>query len=178
MASERYPGERRGLQLFLRDLAPAVEAQCGPESLLMQAIRRALRSSDLERLRHARQIFNHLPRDRRQRLSASLVRRERPEPSRGDLLASYSRRDPAPVICFEARQPGARRGGVKVDLRHELLDTADLTVLVRPGTLPTAAADELRRIAAMIDNDRRLLSDRFWSVADEDGDSQNSAGSS
>ena len=175
MANERYPGERRGLQLFLQDLHPAVEEQCGKGSILLQAIRRALRSGDLDRLRHARQIFNHLPREQRQRLSASLVRGERAEPSRGDLLDSYSRRDPAPVICFEARQPGTRRGGVKVDLRHELLDTADLTVLVKPGTLPTAAADELRRIAAMIDNDRRLLSDRFWSVAD---DPQNSAGSS
>jgi hypothetical protein len=37
-----------------------------------------------------------------------------------------------------------------------------LRVTIEPGTLPSVAADGLRRIATMIETDRRLLSPRFW----------------
>ena len=73
MASERYPGERRGLGLFLEDLREAAVQVCGPDALLVHAIRRALRSPDLHHLRHARTLFNHLPREQRLRLSAACV---------------------------------------------------------------------------------------------------------
>lgn len=178
MPIERYAGERRGLQLFLQDIAPAVEAECGRGSLVLQAIRRALRDGDLLRLRHARQLFNHLPRELRQRLSASLVRQQRAAPSRRELLEDYSRRDPATVICFDTRAADGRSHGVEVALRHELGRGHDVSVKVKPGTLPSVAADELRRIAAMIENDRRLLSRRFWSGEAETDAGQNSAGSS
>ena len=51
MAREHYPGERRGLSLFLEDLRPAVTRVCGPDSLLLHAIRRALRNGDLDHFR-------------------------------------------------------------------------------------------------------------------------------
>ena len=57
-------------------------------------------------------------------------------------------------------------------IRHELLDTGPVTVLVRPGTLPSAAARALREIAALIEDDRRLLSTRFWSGTVSDGSDQ------
>ena len=34
--------------------------------------------------------------------------------------------------------------------------------MVSPGTLPSAAASDLRRIAGLIERDRRLLSGRYW----------------
>ena len=73
MARERYPGERRGLSLFLEDLLPEALRACGSHSILPHAIRRALRTGDLGHLRHARTIFNHLPREQRRRLSAACI---------------------------------------------------------------------------------------------------------
>jgi hypothetical protein len=76
MARERYPGERRGLSLFLQDLLPEalrVGGGGGCDSILLHAIRRALRSGDLGHLRHARTIFNHLPREQRRQLSAACI---------------------------------------------------------------------------------------------------------
>jgi len=75
--SERYPGERLGLSLFLAELRPAVRRCCGESSMLSAAIRRALSDNDLARLRHARDLFNRLPRDTRQELSSSLVHPQR-----------------------------------------------------------------------------------------------------
>jgi hypothetical protein len=73
MARERYPGERRGLSLFLEDLLPEALQACGHHAILPHAIRRALRTGDLDHLRHARTIFNHLPREQRRRLSAACI---------------------------------------------------------------------------------------------------------
>jgi len=172
MPDERYPGERRGLRLFLEELLPAVERtarEAGP-SLLRQAIVRALRTGDLLHLRHARQLFNHLPRDRRQALSTAMLRPKapRPVPTRDQLLDELSRREPRPVVCFEAKLPSAAatEGSppVRVELRHELLGASPepVRVSIEPGTLPSVAADALRRMATMLEADRRLLSARFW----------------
>ena len=49
-----------------------------------------------------------------------------------------------------------------VRLTHELLPASAVQVLVSPGTLPASAAGELRRIADLIEGDRRLLSARYW----------------
>ena len=73
MARERYPGERRGLSLFLEDLLPEALRACGRDAILTHAIRRALRTGELDHLRHARTIFNHLPREQWRRLSAACI---------------------------------------------------------------------------------------------------------
>ncbi len=49
-----------------------------------------------------------------------------------------------------------------MSLTHELLPHSAVRVLVSPGTLPQTAAAGLRRIADMIEGDRRLLSERHW----------------
>ena len=85
-ASERYPGERQGLTLFLEELQPVVLQQLGRDSLLHHAIRKALRTGRLEALRHARALFNSLPRDDRQSLQAGIVATQEPTPQRERLL--------------------------------------------------------------------------------------------
>lgn len=75
MEDERYPGESTGLRLFLEELSPVVASELGPDSLLHHAVRRALASHRLAHLRHARRLFNHLPRPVKQRLSMALLAR-------------------------------------------------------------------------------------------------------
>lgn len=163
MARERYPGERRGLSLFLEELRPAAASLCGPHALLLHAIRRALRSGDLDHLRHARAIFNHLPREQRHELSAACVApADAGKPAAHELLERYSNREPATFVSFERRGPTSVPHPAEVSLTHELLPASTLRVMVSPGTLPSAAADDLRRIAGLIESDRRLLSERYW----------------
>ena len=162
MARERYPGERRGLSLFLEDLRQAAARVCGAESILAYAIRRALRSGDLDHLRHARMIFNHLPREQRRELSAACVRGTESRPAAHQLLERYSQRTPAPFISFESTGEAAPDRTASVSLTHELLPASPVRVMVSPGTLPRSAAGDLRRIAAMIERDRRLLSEHYW----------------
>ena len=173
MARERYPGERRGLTLFLEGLLPEAEAACGRDSLLFHAIRRALRTGDLDHLRHARKAFNHLPRELRQQLSGAVVARSRasvadlpPE----EVLATDAagERRAHPFVTFESKAGGkAAARPPRVAMTHELLPPQQLRVLVTPGTLPAEAASGLRQIADMIERDRRLLSERFWRTAQE-----------
>jgi hypothetical protein len=163
MARERYPGERRGLSLFLEDLRPAVTRVCGPDSLLLHAIRRALRNGDLDHLRHARTIFNHLPREQRHLLSSACVTpADAVQPPAHELLERYSNREPAPFVSFESKGTSSPSRPTEVSLTHELLPASAVRVMVSPGTLPSAAADDLRRIAGLIESDRRLLSERYW----------------
>ena len=163
MARERYPGERRGLSLFLEDLRPAAARLCGTDSILVHAIRRALRSGDLGHLRHARRIFNHLPRAQRGQLSAACVtHRQEPRPAAHELLERYSHRAPKPFVSFESAGQAAPERPALVSLTHELLPASAVRVMVSPGTLPRVAADDLRRIADQIEGDRRLLSERYW----------------
>jgi hypothetical protein len=160
MHEERYPGERRGLSLFLESLQPVVGRELGRDSMLHHCIRRALRSMTLQQLRHARQMFNNLPRELRTSLSRGLVSAS--APPRGELLEAYSQREPAPFVCFESETGSAEPTPTTVGIRHELLESSEVRVLVRPGTLPSSAASSLREIADMIEGDRRLLSDRYW----------------
>ena len=69
MEQERYPGEERGLRLFLEGLRAAVDAELGRDSLLFHRIRAALERGDLAALRDARQMFNHQDSDLKRRLS-------------------------------------------------------------------------------------------------------------
>jgi hypothetical protein len=169
MDRERYPGERRGLTLFLDDLLPVVERDLGHDSLLYHCVRRALRGTQLHRLRHARQMFNNLPRETKRRLSAGLIARQGAAPDRHDLLEAYSRREPTPFVCFQAGDGPSRAGHTSVDIRHELLEPSPVRVMVHPGTLPAAAAHSLREIATLIETDRRLLSTHFWRRGQRDG---------
>ncbi len=155
---ERYPGERRVLALFLRDLQPAVERELGEGSLLYGAIQRALREPRLRYLRHARALFNHLPRAVRRRLSQHLLtRRDRSEPE-----AAASRPPAVPMrVRFEAqeRQDGLAVRGLEPE---QEADASDIRVLIRADVLPGTAARRLRELAEWLEQDRRLLSRRFW----------------
>ena len=163
MARERYPGERRGLSLFLEDLRQAAgAASAARNSLLVHAIRRALRSGDLDHLRHARTIFNHLPRDQRRELSAACVARSRAgSPPAHELLERYSQRAPSTFVSFEST--GERWPERPARVAHPRAATGQPSPGDGdPGTLPRSAAGDLRRIAAMIERDRRLLSEHYW----------------
>ncbi len=171
MDQERYPGERRGLRLFLEELLPTLEAAGGSDTLLRHAIRRALATGDLQHFRHARHLFNHLPRKERQALSAAMLApRARKVPRREEMLETLSRCEPVQAICFETPRESEGRQPVRVELRHELAPPVPLRVTIEPGTLPSVAADGLRRIAAMIEGDRRILSARFWDQEPGDGE--------
>jgi hypothetical protein len=80
MEEERYPGESTGLRLFLESLSPIVASELGPDSLLHHAIRRALVTHRLAHLRHARRLFNALPRPLKLRLSTALLDRRTHKP--------------------------------------------------------------------------------------------------
>lgn len=162
MVRERYPGEQRGLTLFLEELLPVVAAGLGTNHLLHHAIRRALRLGTLAPLRHARQLFNNLPREQKQHLSQGLIGASESAPSTSDLLEAYAARAPEPYVCFDATLGSGEALPPVVRLRHELVDSADVRVMVRPGTLPREAAEQLRMILSTIERDRRLLSQRFW----------------
>lgn len=169
MARERYPGERRGLSLFLEDLLPSVEAACSRDSLIFHAIRRGLRTGDLDHLRHAKNLFNQLPRELRQVLSANIVARSRAVTAPADDAASaYPDSSSAPFVSFES--DGAASDGAvptRVTMSREPLPVRKLRVLVTPGTLPKDAASGLREIADMIERDKRLLSERFWRAKED-----------
>lgn len=160
MVEERYPGERRGLRLFLEELLPVLMANAG-QPMLQHAIRRALGTGELAHLRHARQLFNHLPRQERQRLSAALLGRgSDAEPVRDERLAELEPRRAA--ISFALAEEGQGLQPMRVEYREEPESPLPVRVVVAPGTLPSVAADALRRVASMIEADRRLLSARFW----------------
>lgn len=169
MQRERYPGEATGLRRFLSGLQPIVERELGTQSLLLHAIRRALRTGSLADLRRARQMFNLLPREHKRALSSGIV-----EAGRG--TGEEAGRSPSgPWIAFD--------GGASRDPRTPpvigLAETGGgpehgIRVLVRPGTLPSVAASALRRIALVIEGDRRLLSERFWLGANRDASGEGS----
>jgi hypothetical protein len=75
MREERYPGEQRSLWAFLCELGPVAELELGRDTLLYQAVRRALASGSLEDMRRARRFFNLLPSISKRRVSDGLVAR-------------------------------------------------------------------------------------------------------
>mgnify|MGYP001627231256 CR=1 FL=1 len=157
MQRERYPGEAAGLRNFLAGLLPVVQRELGSDSLLLHACRRALRSGSLADLRRARQMFNLLPRERKRALSSGLVRAGR-EARGGDPAV-----DRGPWIPVEGGVCSGSRSRPRVGLGEPGSGVGEgLRVLIRPGTLPSVAAGTLRRIAHLIEGDRRLLSERFW----------------
>jgi hypothetical protein len=179
MEAERYAGERRALRHFLGDLRPLVLAEIGRDSLLYHRIDRALKRSDLRSLRDARRAFHHQPRPLKRRLLQGLLdpaaagegaRGDGRLPERGGGGAGGgSGGGPTPTsIRFEA---GAERwtpdgDGLTVSPSHTPLEGGlPVQVLIRPGTLPRAAAAALRAVADRIEEERRLLSPRYWQAA-------------
>lgn len=143
---ERYPGEARGLALFLARIAPLVRRDLGEGSMLAKAVERALATRSLAHLRQARRLFNRLPRETRQQLvGEALARQDGDRAPRGCVAFVMSEERAGAEVLFRDGQP-----------------EADLLLLVRPGVLPSAAAARLRELADAIERDRRLLSERFW----------------
>lgn len=105
MEDERYPGESTGLRLFLEELSPVVASELGPDSLLHHAVRRALASHRLAHLRHARRLFNHLPRPVKQRLSTALL-------ARAAATRSAAGGPPAPASGLPGGGAGRRSDGL------------------------------------------------------------------
>ena len=162
MAAERYPGEGRGLRLFLEELLPVLGPADGRHAMLRHAIRRALDSGELQHLRHARQLFNHLPRPERQALSSALLSPRRPEGPSSEAPAAPGRPEPVLTVRFETPRETDPQHPLRVELCHEPPPAVPVTVTIEAGTLPSVAIDALRRIAATLEADRRLLSARFW----------------
>jgi hypothetical protein len=163
MDEERYPGERQGLRRFLEQLVAVIEPAPGAGCLLLHGARRALRSGRLADLRHARRLYDNLPPARKSRLAARIVAGPGAV-GQQDLLEAYSRRAPLPFVCFETPSVTSGAEPASVAIRHELLEASPMRVMVEPGTLPSTAARLLRLIATMIEQDRRLLSHRFWTT--------------
>lgn len=161
MAAERYPGEGRGLRLFLEELLPVV-ARDGRHAMLLHAIRRALDSGELAHLRHARQLFNHLPRPQRQALSTALLGPREPDRPAPETPPAPERAETVLAVRFETPRESDPQRPLRVELCHEEAAAAPVAVTIEAGTLPSVAIDALRRIAAMLEADRRLLSSRFW----------------
>jgi hypothetical protein len=161
MAAERYPGEGRGLRLFLEELLPVV-ARGGQHAMLLHATRRALNSGELAHLRHARQLFNHLPRPQRQALSTALLGLRGPEQPAPEGPPAPERAQTVLAVRFETPRQADPQRPLRVELCHEDATAAPVAVTIEAGTLPSVAIDALRRIAAMLEADRRLLSSRFW----------------
>lgn len=169
MQRERYPGEATGLRSFLIGLQPIVARELGPDCLLLHAIRRALRTGSLADLRRARQMFNLLPREQKRRVSRGMVAAQR-GPDRPSVDGP-----PGPWVAFDGGASADRRVAPSIGLAEAGDGPArGLRVLIRPGTLPSVAAGTLRRIAELIEADRRLLSARFWRGADRDAGGEGS----
>jgi hypothetical protein len=170
MTAERYVGERRALRHFLQELRPLVIAALGRDSVLCYRIDRGLRAGDLPALRAAREVFHNQPEDLKRRLMRGIFEAPAPpKPTKRELLAQYTDREPEPFVRFDA-YPAARSDdlGLSVELEHELSDDVPLRVLISPGTLPRSAAQALRQIADRIEGDRRLLSARHWQTVAHD----------
>jgi hypothetical protein len=174
MSSERYVGERQALWHFLSELRPLVVAALGEDCLLRHHIDKALRTGDLDKLRQARRIFHNHPDALKRQLMRGIFEgtapgAELPSPTLADgrlkpaAERAEGRRLPAPVIRFDAI-PAAQDhdSALSVELAAGDGGAAPVRVLIKPGTLPSGAAEALRQIADWIENDRHILSRQHW----------------
>jgi len=95
MHEERYPGERRGLKLFLEGLLGAVDELLGRDALLYHRIRTALDRGDLASLRAARQMFNHQDTALKRRLSLGREQRRPKGATRARLTVAEGGGEPS-----------------------------------------------------------------------------------
>ena len=178
MSSERYVGERRALWHFLSELQPLVVEALGEDSMLRHRIKRALKSGDLEMLRHARRMFHSHPDKLKRQLMRGLFEgtaagAELPAalPDEALLPPSDAADQPpgtARVVRFDAI-PAASEEDVtlSVDLDTQKGGAAPIQVMIKPGTLPRSAAESLRQVADWIEYDRRMLSPQYWELEDK-----------
>lgn len=164
MDGERYPGERRGLTLFLAELQPAVERIVGRDSLLYHRIRAALRRGDLAALRSARQMFNNQPRALKQRLSLAIYGAEPASRASERGRERNERRRGRPPGRAQGTNAVENHGGI--ENAQTLLEDGPVVVLVRPDSLPGTVAARLRRIADRIERNDHLLAGRPWHEGD------------
>jgi hypothetical protein len=112
MNEERYPGERRGLKLFLEGLLGAVDEHLGRDALLYHRIRTALERGDLASLRSARQMFNHQDTGLKRRLSlAREQRRAKPSVAARLVVAETAAAPSTPRSAAIVPLPVPPRGG-------------------------------------------------------------------
>ena len=173
MEVERYAGERRALVCFLAGLRPLVRAELGRDSVLYHRIDRALKRADLDGLRNARRMFHSQPRALKRCLLQGLL-----EPATAERQGGRSTgAEPAPTTFVRFGTPAEpwRPDRVSVTLAHEQAKDHAVQVLIRPGTLPRAAASALRAIADRIEGERRLLSPRYWKRGGDGAESADQA---
>ncbi|MGI9417104.1 MAG: hypothetical protein ACR2RA_04620 [Geminicoccaceae bacterium] len=178
MSSERYVGERRALWHFLSELRPLVVAELGDDALLRHRIDRALKTGDLEMLRHARRMFHHHPEALKRRLMRGIFEGA----AAGDELPAVLPDAPAAtpdhgdgrsgegvrMVRFDAFPAASREDvALAVELDTAMDGAAPVQVMIEPGTLPRSAAQALRQIADWIEHDRRMLSNQHWALKDE-----------
>ena len=114
MDEERYPGERRGLKLFLEGLLGAVDEHLGRDALLYHRIRTALERGDLASLRAARQMFNHQDTALKRRLSLAREQRRGKTTTAARLVVAddaTTRPSPPPRSAAIVPLPVPPRGG-------------------------------------------------------------------
>lgn len=165
MEVERYAGERRALVCFLSGLRPLVRVELGRDSVLYHRIDRALKRADLAGLRNARRMFHSQPRTLKRRLLQGLLEPAAAERQGGRSAGADQAPAPTTFVRFETPAEPWRPDRVAVTLAHEQAEAHAVQVLIRPGTLPRAAASALRAIADRIEGERRLLSPRYWERA-------------
>ncbi|MDH3662693.1 MAG: hypothetical protein OEU92_22130 [Alphaproteobacteria bacterium] len=175
MSSERYVGERRALWHFLSELRPLIVETLGEDALLRHRIDRALKTGDLDMLRHARRIFHNHPDGLKRQLMrgifegtaaggelpATLPDEPLPQPTGDGGRASPGSR----VVRFDAFPAASEKDvALSVELDNGKRDAAPVQVMIKPGTLPRSAAEALRQVADWIEHDRRMLSTQHWAL--------------
>ena len=174
-------GERRALWHFLAELKPLVVEALGEDSLLRHRIDQALKSGDLEMLRNARRIFHHHPDSLKRQLMRGIFEGAAPGEELPRMMPDEGLAPPAQdtaigadatrVIRFDAiPAASAEETAVSVELALGDADAAPVRVMIKPGTLPTSAAETLRQVAPWIENDRRVLSNQHWTMRDEENE--------
>ena len=162
---ERYPGEHDSLSRFLIGLEPAIAEVVGDHHLLLHAVKRALRRRKLVHLRHARDIFNALPKRIRDELSSQLIESS---DHLDELIDHEDEEDTTSIIRFETSQESPSVQVTRQRSPHVPGDPlpSDIAVDIQSGTLPSIAAAKLRLIACRIETDKTVLSSRRWQGRD------------
>ena len=130
---ERYEGERRGLTLFLSELHTLVEDELGIDHILHRAIDRALVSESLTHLRHAKQLFNRLPRRLRLELSQRIVAHPGSEPEPAEIIRRYRRNEPTAFVSISSNEGAGQSDPWRIEPLARTLGCASATGIDKTG---------------------------------------------